>query len=55
MRLIMRREMGDFSIPIPASVNNLNAICNINDSNILAEHFNMGNILLLQVPFASRQ
>ena len=55
MRLIMRRQMGDFSIPIPASVNNLNAICNINDSNILAENFNMGNILFLQVPFASRQ
>lgn len=47
--------MVDFSLPIPASVNNLNAICNINDSNILAKHFNMGNILFLQVTFASRQ
>lgn len=44
-----------FSLPILASVNNLNAICNINDSNILAKHFNMGNILFLQVTFASRQ
>lgn len=55
MRLIVRRDMVDFSLPIPASVNNLNAIYNINDSNILAKHFNMGNILFLQVTFASRQ
>lgn len=44
----------DFSISIPASVNNLNTTGNINDSNILAKRFNMDNILFPQVTFVSR-
>lgn len=54
LRVILRRETMDFSISIPASVNNLNATGNINDSNILAKHFNMDNILFPQVTFVSR-
>ena len=40
MVIIMKREILDFSKPIPASVKkNSNTVCNIDGSNILAKHF----------------